>query len=776
MTALIRLVIAWFAGIFLARWLAPPLPIFAPLGFFALAMTTLTRRNTHTRTAATLALAMILGGARLMLAQPHITPNHIAFYNDSGFFTIHGKIAAEPDVRDTTTNYRIATESITGDDGVSHPVHGLLLIKAARYPEFHFGDTVDIRAQPETPPIFDDFSYRDFLATRQIYSYARRPHITRVAPPPKFSLWATIFRLKAHAADTINRILPEPEASLLNGILLGIRGGIPSDLYEQFNATGTSHIIVISGSNISLVVALLLLAGQRLIGRKRATWLALVGVAVYTVMVGADAAVVRAAIMGGLYVFALQLGRPNATRNTLFAAGWLMTVQNPLALWDVGFQLSFMATLGLVALVPVLNSIGGRWIPPHTFLAEAVWVTLAAQIATAPLILYQFGRLSAVSLLANFLIVPVQPLVMLAGGAATAAGMLFLPLGKLLAWLVWLPLAWSMAVVQWSAKMNWAQLSLSAPLWLMILLYAAIGTSAFWLNRHFRRKFFAPAPTAIPRSVLFLLGGILALTLTAAAIFPNLPDGNLHVAFLDVGQGDAVLITAPHGQQLLVDGGPSEVTVLRRLAEEMPLWDHSLDMVVSTHPDSDHLTGLLAVAQRYSVDTVLVSDVRGNSALAQTWRSETANAQVITAQAGMYFQLDDDVSVQVLNPGDGSAQFPDSNNHSVTLMVQMGRVRFLLSGDLEAPGESALLASGQNVRATVLKSPHHGSNTGSSNAFLDAVQPQLVVISVGANNRFGHPAPEVLARYAAHGISVLRTDQLGTVELVTDGRSLWLAR
>lgn len=760
----------------MARWLSPPLPIFAPLIFFALGMLALSRRNTRARTAAALALAMIFGGGRLALAEPHITPQHIAFYNDRGFFTIRGKIAAEPDVRDTTVNYRIATESITGDDSMSQPVHGLMLVKAARYPEFHFGDTVDIRARPETPPVFDDFSYRDFLAVRQIYTYARQARITRVAPPPKFSLWAAIFRLKARASATINRLLPEPEASLLNGILLGIRGGIPQDLYNQFNATGTSHIIVISGSNISLVVALLLLVGQRLIGRKRATWLALVGVALYTVMVGADAAVVRAAVMGGLYVFALQLGRPNATRNTLFAAGWLMTMQNPLVLWDVGFQLSFMATLGLVVLVPVLHAIGGRWIPARSFLAEAVWVTLAAQIATAPLILYQFGRLSFVSLLANFLIVPAQPPVMLAGGAATIAGMFFLPLGKLLGWLAWLPLAWSVAVVQWTAGMGWAQWSPPpTPLWLMLLLYIAIGASVWWLNGNFRRRFFAPAPMPFPRTAIFLTGGVLALMLTAAAILPNLPDGNLHVAFLDVGQGDAVLITAPHGQQLLIDGGPSEVTVLRRLAEEMPLWDRSLDVMVSTHPDSDHLTGLLAVAKRYTVGTVLVSDVRGDSSLAQQWQADTAGVAVV-ARAGMQFWLDDGVSVQVLNPGEWSRQFPDSNNHSVTLRVQMGQIRFLLSGDLEEAGESALLATGQDVRATVLKSPHHGSDTGSSDAFLSAVQPQLVVISVGKDNRFGHPAPEVLARYATHGISVLRTDQLGTVELVTDGRSLWLAR
>lgn len=774
MTALIRLTLAWIAGIVLARQFSPPTTLLLAPAIPVVMGLLLWRKNPRARHGFALALAVLLGAGRLVLAQPRITPNHIAFYNDSGFYIITGQIAAEPDVRDTTTNYRIATESITPLNGTPRPVHGTLLVQAARFPAFEYGDTVRVFAAPETPPVFDDFSYRDFLAVRNIYSFARRPRLAKIAAPPPVSLWGAIFRLKHHAADTINRILSEPEASLLNGILLGIRGNIPQDLYEKFNATGTSHIIVISGSNISLVVMLFLLAGRYLVGRNRAIWLALAGVTLYTVMVGADAAVVRAAMMGGLYVLSMQLGRPNASRNTLFAAAWLMTVQNPLVLWDVGFQLSFMATLGLAALVPALKKVVPPWLATG-FLGEGLLMTLAAQIATTPLILYQFGRLSLISLLANLLVVPVQPWVMFGGGAAMLGGMVSLLFGKLLGWVAWLPLAWTVRVVEWAAGIGGAQMALPQVSAGMVLgAYALIGWGAMRLNRRHQTAAWR-ARHAIPQPVWWA-SGIIALIIVALPVWHTLPDGNLHVAFLDIGQGDAVLITTPRGRQMLVDGGPSSVIALKQLGEKMPFWDNTLDVLVSTHPDSDHLTGLVAVARRFEVGTVLVSDIAGDSALAKEWQTTIAGTRVITAQAGMRLQLDNGVSVRVLNPGSASEAFPDKNNHSVTTMIEMGRVRFLLSGDLEAPGEAALLASGADVRAMVLKSPHHGSDTGSSATFLDAVQPQVVVISVGADNPFGHPTPAVLARYAARDIAILRTDERGTVELVTDGQALWLAR
>ncbi len=787
MPPLVYLTIAWIMGIAAAKWLEPPPITLLALTIPAIAALLLYRQESRPRFIALNVLAFLLGAGRLLVAQPAITPAHIAWYNDGDSLTLIAKIIDEPDIRDTYTNLRVEAQRIRLPNEEEHPVKGLVLLRTARYPEYRYGDVLEIFGKPETPPVFEGFSYKDYLARFGIHSMMRRGKITLLQAQRGFSVYAAIYRFKEKAHQVTNRILPEPEAALLNGILLGIQSGIPRSLYDQFNATGASHVIVISGSNISLLVGILLLAGQKAIGKRNAFFLALAGVAAYTAMVGADAAVVRAALMGVLFILAMYAGRPNVVLNTLFVSALLMTLHNPLTLWDVGFQLSFLATLGLVVLVPPLEhgtatllgrfSASAKLPAAANVLNEALLVTIAAQIITTPLIVYQFGRFSAVSLLTNFLIVPVQPLVMIFGGLATLAGLIWLPLGQIIAWAAWLPLAWTIWMVQWTANFSWAQFELPAmPFWLLALLYLTLA-AAVWAFGHpaerRRLPFSRNGRGGLKLLVLSVAAGLLLLLWAATQ---HLPDGKLHVAFLDIGQGDAILITTPNGRQILIDGGPSPAKLGQQLGKEMSFWDHSIDVVISTHPDADHITGLVEALDRYQIDTILVSDADSGSSLFDEWnrRLETNNTQPTLAWQGMRLQLDKTVEAIVLNPGPASEGLESPNDHSVTLKIKMGDISFLLSGDAEIPVEQALVAGGQDLRATVLKSPHHGSKTGSSAMFLEAVNPQIVVISVGADNRFGHPAPEVLQRYTNYGITVLRTDKQGTIELITNGERLWL--
>jgi competence protein ComEC len=254
-----------------------------------------------------------------------------------------------------------------------------------------------------------------------------------------------------------------------------------------------------------------------------------------------------------------------------------------------------------------------------------------------------------------------------------------------------------------------------------------------------------------------------------------LPDGRLHVAFLDVGQGDAIFITTPRGRQILIDGGPSATALLWGMGRHMPFWDRSLDLVVNTHPETDHLAGLPDVLKRYRVSQVVLPDVGNDTSLYAAWEAALAKegAMLVPAQAGTRLALGDGVWIEVLHPGRVPAG-DKLNDHSVVLRITLGRVSFLLPGDIEAEVERGLAANDSPLGATVLKAPHHGSNTSSSESFLRAVDPQAAVVSAGADNRFGHPAPEVLRRYAEQGIPVLRTDELGTIEFVTDGERLWV--
>jgi competence protein ComEC len=792
---LITLGLAWLAGVALARWIEPPLPALALLAIPALAALLLWRRERGPRLIAACALALLAGAARLLWATPHFGPEDLAYYNDAGQVELVGVVADEPDVRDTYQNLRLRVESLApvspGGEASDEerPVEGLALVRAPRYPVRNYGERLAVTGDLETPPVFEDFSYRDYLARQDVYSLVRRPQVELIEAGQGSLFWTALYAFKAHAQATIAQILPEPYAALLTGILLGVETGIPRDLYERFNATGTSHIIVISGFNIAIVAGLLMLVGTRAVGRRRAAWIAIGGVALYTVLVGADAAVMRAAIMGGLYVFASYLGRQAEVRTSLVFSAVLMTAVNPYTLWDVGFQLSFAATAGLIWLTPPLERVVERCISAligaqHVrsamgLLSEALLVTLAAQIATGPLIVYHFGRLSVISLLTNLLILPVQPLVMLAGGLATLGGLIWLPAGQLLGWLAWLPLVWTVRVVNWTATIPFASVTLGhfSP-WSLAIVYGGLVGLVWLTTRSLAGDEAQPSPRTSGRlgrsTQMMLAGGVLAALLIWLGV-ASLPDGRLHVAFLDVGQGDAIIVTTPGGRQILVDGGPSSTTLLWEMGRHMPFWDRSLDVVVNTHPEADHLTGLPEVLKRYRVSQVILPDVANDTSLYAAWQAAVTEeeATVIPAQAGMSLSLGEGVWLEVLHPGRVPAS-DGLNDHSVVLRITLGQICFLLPGDIESEVERGLASGGHTLAATVLKAPHHGSQTSSSEPFLSAVDPQVAVISVGADNRFGHPAPEVLRRYAEHSIPVLRTDELGSIEFITDGEQLWV--
>jgi len=248
------------------------------------------------------------------------------------------------------------------------------------------------------------------------------------------------------------------------------------------------------------------------------------------------------------------------------------------------------------------------------------------------------------------------------------------------------------------------------------------------------------------------------------------------VYFLDVGQGDAIFIVTPHGKQILIDGGPVPSVILNQLARHMPFWDRSLDLVVATQADADHLAGLVAVMERYTVGAALTADWpdRARDPTVSRWTRLVTERGLrrIAPQAGQKFQLEPGLEMTLLHPDANALASLKGNDASLVTRLTHGGVSFLFAADVEAAGEAALVRSGRLQPATVLKAAHHGSQTSTTPEFLAAADPSLVVISVGADNTFGHPSPEVLARLADR--RVFRTDQSGTVKITSDGTRLWI--
>jgi len=256
-------------------------------------------------------------------------------------------------------------------------------------------------------------------------------------------------------------------------------------------------------------------------------------------------------------------------------------------------------------------------------------------------------------------------------------------------------------------------------------------------------------------------------------------DGLLKVYFFNVGQGDAIWIEAPNGNQVLIDGGPDNA-VLQRLGETMPFYDKNIDMVVATHSDADHITGLIGVLDRYEVENIVYSNIVRKSSLYDAWQEavEKEGANIIDPVAGKVIDLGNKVTLTILHPAeslDGVAK-EKVNNDSVVLTLKYGETQILLTGDIEAKAERQIILSGADIDADILKVAHHGSKTSTLDEFLYEVSPKVAVIQVGANNRYGHPTQEVLSRLENFGVKLYRTDVDGNIKVTSDGKNYKIER
>lgn len=787
---LIYFAAAWIGGIALAKVVNLPWQALPVVGLTAFLGLLLWRDSRHVQLGSLCILALALGATRLLLAVPHFDAASLATYNDAGWVDLEGVVVGEPDEREHYTNLRVRAERLTLPDGTEREVEGLALVKADRYPQRRYGDRVRIEGLLETPPVFEGFSYRDYLARQGIHSLIRRAEVTFLAENEANRLLYHLFEFKRYAQSTIARLLPEPQAALLTGILLGVETGIPSNLMDDFAATGTTHIIAISGFNITIISGIFAGLAQQLFGKRRALWIAIAGVAVYTIFVGASAAVVRAAVMGVLYLVGQYAGRATFAPVSLAAAGIAMTAWNPHTLWDVGFQLSFAATAGLVLCTEPLERFFERALSRLTsaerarrivnLISEALIVTLAAQITTTPIILHYFGRLSLVALLSNFFILPAQPGVMIWGGIAALLGLIIRPLGRVVGWIAWVFLTYTIEVVRVTARVPFASTPAQMKGWMVFVYYGLLGGVTWWLGkpREQRKELLGRLRSGFLArlKVKVLIGAAAVLLVLGFFAWRSLPDGRLHVSFLDVGQGDAVFVQTPSGRQMLIDGGPSESVLLSQLGRQMPFWDRSLDVVVLTHPDSDHITGLIPVMERYRVDAVVFREMGCEEEICEYWREllRAEGARVHRGEAGLGIMLDEGLEMTVLHPGANLVEGSGTgfNNNSIVARLTYGQASVLLPGDIEAEVERELVEETAPLDSTVLKVAHHGSCSSTTQEFLDTVNPELVVISVGAENDFGHPCPDVLDRL--EGLPVYRTDRHGVVELVSDGRQMWV--
>ncbi len=625
------------------------------------------------------------------------------------------------------------------------------------------GDRIRLVVDLDRPPEVEAFDYDAYLRDRDIYLVGSFPRDWERLGTADRGWRGALEGFHRTVVTRIGRTLPEPQASLAAGMLIGERGSLPDDVDEALRATGTTHLVVVSGQNVALLIGIAVSTLTAFVSRRIASLIALVFLPAYITFVGADPPVVRAGIMAVAVVAAGVTGRRTPGWVYLTYAAGLMLAIEPRLVRDVAFQLSAAATAGITTLAPVLRDATLARFPSLTAPGRAALVGVAstatgAAIAVLPVQVAAFEVIAPWTILANVLVAPLyEATVLVAAVAALAGG--GGPVGTTLA----IVPASFLALVEMLAGLPAAQVAVTLPLVAGVAFVGVLTVVTACLAGYVR--------THTTEAVLD--GGVsthLATTTGLAVVAIGLWWGALapsedlpRVAVLDVGQGLAVLVQDGDAT-LLIDTGPRDGAVLAALGREGVT---DLDAIVLTHDDLDHTGGLESILDRMSVGSVYAEE----STVERYADRHTAQPIDIGDRLTV-----GNLTVEVIAPPAATRdhRLSSDNDGSLVLMVHLGERRILVTGDVEAAGESWLVASGVDLGADVLVVPHHGSNTSSTSAFIQAVSPAVAVIPVGAN-AYGHPHPDVLGRYALDpAISLRRTDEAGTVTFRSDGDGLWM--
>lgn len=714
---------------------------------------------------------LFFGAWWFQFRQPNIDAFHVAFYNDRDYeMLVTGTLAEPPDYRDTYTNLRLNVEALDSGSG-DLPVSGLLLVRVQQNQTYEYGQRVRVRGSLKTPPEDEEFSYRDYLARDGVYSYMSIAEVTSLPGNGGSVVRAAVYKLKDKMLRNTYRLFNDPEASLLAGILLGVDTGLTKDLQNAFKNTGTAHIIAISGFNIAIIAGIFFSMFKTIFGERLGAVFAILAIAFYTFLVGADAAVVRAAIMGSISLLARQLGRRNTGLNALAIVAFVMAIINPLVLWDVGFQLSFFATLGLILYAEPFSNFTGTLISKITktdnskltqIINDNVILTFAAQLTTIPIMAYHFKRISLISFIANPFILPVQPAVMIIGGLAVFVSLILQPIGQLIAWVAWPFTAYTIRLVELFDRVPHGTIYLGdSSIWIVASFYIALLTATFnWerIKEWFNSLAGSLRTVALTATLVILFACTVVLWRSAATA----GDGQMHVTFLDVGSADAVLIQTPEGRNILINGGASTSELSDELGRRLPFFSRKLDWLVIASTQENQLAALPRVVERYPPDNVLWSGNVQASFSAQTLDKFFAEKgiPVSRAEAGQRLELGGGSFIEVLAAGPrGSVLLIQYKNFSALLPIGLS------DGTLEE------LEFGNTIgKVDVFLLADSGFEISNPPDMIQNINPQLTILSVAAGDPDGLPAQSVLE--SLDGYSLLRTDRSGWITVSTDGDTL----